>query len=192
MATDPPDAAPAVCTTAQAARLLGVSSTTVQDMVGRGELPAWTTPGGHRRIDRAAVLALRAARTVPAAPAAALLVADPDRDACARLAAAVAEGRPRVDLLVVHDALDAMLELGRRRPRLLVAAWALGPVDGLALLRQVRRHRSLDATVAVLAGDVDRAALAARGGLPRATALEPGPPDPGRLRELLAGAGQPG
>lgn len=40
----------AVCTTSEAARRLGVSSTTVQVMVERGELKAWRTRGGHRRI----------------------------------------------------------------------------------------------------------------------------------------------
>ncbi|MFM8557014.1 MAG: excisionase family DNA-binding protein [Betaproteobacteria bacterium] len=35
-----------VCTTSEAARRLGVSSTTVQVMVERGELKAWRTRGG--------------------------------------------------------------------------------------------------------------------------------------------------
>ena len=44
-----------VLTTQQAAKLLGVSTTSVQKMVTHGELTAWVTPGGHRRIFRAAV-----------------------------------------------------------------------------------------------------------------------------------------
>jgi excisionase family DNA binding protein len=42
--------ASAVMTTLQAARRLGVSPTTAQFMVERGELQAWKTSGGHRRI----------------------------------------------------------------------------------------------------------------------------------------------
>lgn len=38
------------CTTAQAARILGVSVGTVQKLVERNELQAWRTPGGHRRV----------------------------------------------------------------------------------------------------------------------------------------------
>ena len=39
-------------TTRQAADLLGMSITSVQKMVEAGELEAWVTPGGHRRIRR--------------------------------------------------------------------------------------------------------------------------------------------
>jgi len=47
-----------VLTTKQAAELLDLSITSVQKMVINGELEAWTTPGGHRRIYRASVEAL--------------------------------------------------------------------------------------------------------------------------------------
>ncbi|CAG2144492.1 hypothetical protein LMG31506_03018 [Cupriavidus yeoncheonensis] len=46
----------------EAAKLLGVSTGTVQRMVDKGELAAWTTQGGHRRIYKESVekeLALR-------------------------------------------------------------------------------------------------------------------------------------
>jgi excisionase family DNA binding protein len=44
-----------ILTTQQAARMLGLSTTTVQKMVANGELDAWVTSGGHRRIYRNAV-----------------------------------------------------------------------------------------------------------------------------------------
>jgi len=44
-----------VLTTQQAARILGLSTTSVQKMVISGELEAWVTPGGHRRIFRSAI-----------------------------------------------------------------------------------------------------------------------------------------
>jgi excisionase family DNA binding protein len=40
-------------TTAQAARMLGVSTSTVQKMVDQERVKAWKTLGGHRRIDLA-------------------------------------------------------------------------------------------------------------------------------------------
>ena len=43
------------CTTVEVARRLGLAVRSVQLMVDRGELQAWKTPGGHRRIDRASV-----------------------------------------------------------------------------------------------------------------------------------------
>lgn len=44
-----------ILTTQQAARILGLSTTTVQKMVASGELEAWVTSGGHRRIFRSAL-----------------------------------------------------------------------------------------------------------------------------------------
>ena len=38
-----------ILTTQQAARMLGLSTTTVQKMVANGELDAWVTSGGHWR-----------------------------------------------------------------------------------------------------------------------------------------------
>ena len=43
------------CTTREVAQLLGMAVRSVQMMVDRGELEAWKTPGGHRRISRQSV-----------------------------------------------------------------------------------------------------------------------------------------
>ena len=49
-------------TTIEVAGLLGMAVRSVQLMVDRGELEAWKTPGGHRRISRASVERWLAAR----------------------------------------------------------------------------------------------------------------------------------
>lgn len=43
-------------TTAQAARMLGMSTTMLQKLVDQGRFQAWKTHGGHRRIDLKSVL----------------------------------------------------------------------------------------------------------------------------------------
>jgi excisionase family DNA binding protein len=48
--------------TLEVARLLGMAVRSVQMMVDRGELEAWKTPGGHRRISRGSVERWRASR----------------------------------------------------------------------------------------------------------------------------------
>jgi len=54
-----------ILTTRDAARLLGVAVSTVQLWIESGALPAWKTPGGHRRVRLGAVLALRRQRGRP-------------------------------------------------------------------------------------------------------------------------------
>lgn len=46
---------PEDCSTRDVAQALGMAVRSVQLMVDRGELEAWKTPGGHRRISRASV-----------------------------------------------------------------------------------------------------------------------------------------
>jgi len=181
-----------VCTTSEAARLLGVSNTTVQLMVERGELRAWKTPGGHRRISRPALEAMRAARAAHARPAVdaravdglVVLVADPDPTAGDAMRAMASPDLP-VQVLRARDALAAMLMLERHRPDLLVAAHRIRPVDGLELLRSVRDHAEFDGMAAVLAGPLDEPALRARGGLPRGTVLHSLPLPADALSDFL-------
>ncbi len=50
------DPQPEFLSTAEAARLLGLSTTLVQTLVDQNELVAWKTRGGHRRISRKSVI----------------------------------------------------------------------------------------------------------------------------------------
>ncbi len=60
-----------VLTTTQAARLLGVSVRTAQLFIEGGSIASWKTPGGHRRVHRADVLAfMERTNHTPAAPSA--------------------------------------------------------------------------------------------------------------------------
>jgi excisionase family DNA binding protein len=47
-------------TVGEAAEWLNISPTAVRDAIDRGELKAWRTPGGHRRVDPESVKRLRA------------------------------------------------------------------------------------------------------------------------------------
>ncbi|WP_419894875.1 helix-turn-helix domain-containing protein, partial [Pseudomonas aeruginosa] len=59
---------PEICSTTEAAERLGMAVRSVQLMVDRGELQAWKTPGGHRRILRSSLDAWLAAKAGAAAP----------------------------------------------------------------------------------------------------------------------------
>lgn len=170
-----PSAAVGVCTTSEAARLLGVSNTTVQTMVERGELHAWKTRGGHRRIARASIDALRearaagqAARRVDAAEVA-LLAVEPDATARGRLEAAVARWSEPVRLLWAADAFDALVALERHRPDVLLTDLRATPIDGFEFLRRVRAVPEYRPIAIVVATALEDADLAAHGGLPPGT-----------------------
>jgi excisionase family DNA binding protein len=53
-----PDGDDQILTTREAAKLLGIAVSTAQQWIENGALPAWKTPGGHRRVRLADVSAL--------------------------------------------------------------------------------------------------------------------------------------
>jgi len=63
----------------EASRLLGVDPDTLRRWADEGRVPAFTTPGGHRRFERRALERLIAARRTGPAGALASLGASPDR-----------------------------------------------------------------------------------------------------------------
>jgi excisionase family DNA binding protein len=69
-----------ILTTSQAAKLLGISVRTAQLLIEGGSLRSWKTPGGHRRVYRADVMAL-INQTHPALPPSVLSASDVHDDA---------------------------------------------------------------------------------------------------------------
>lgn len=143
-------------TTAEVAKLLGMAVRSVQLMVDRGELEAWKTPGGHRRITRASVERWRGRQGDPAAsgtPAAApapapaqagtgprvLLIEDSVHfQNLVRLL--VQRHFPEVQLHVAHDGITGMALYGQIQPDVLLVDIPLPDIDGAALITTLRTH----------------------------------------------------
>jgi excisionase family DNA binding protein len=62
-----------------ASRLLGIDPDTLRRWADQGRVPAWITPGGHRRFDRSALERLASSRHRPARRVLANLGASPER-----------------------------------------------------------------------------------------------------------------
>ena len=130
------------CTTVEAARLLGLAVRSVQSMVDRGELDAWKTPGGHRRISRASVERWLTARRLPETPladASAQVLLIEDSVHCQNLVSLLM--RERFADLQLHTASDGITGLamyGALRPDLLIVDIVLPGIDGVALLTALR------------------------------------------------------
>lgn len=111
-------------TTRAAARLLNVSPGTVQKMVERGELGAWKTNGGHRRIHKETVHSMLIARAGAASRSARhdldLVVFHPDRAEAQRIPAQLARWGMPVRSTVVADVLDTVIASVKARPRVVL------------------------------------------------------------------------
>ena len=131
-----------ILTTADTARLLGVSVRTAQLLIEGGSIPSWKTPGGHRRVYRADIEALIEGRApgTPAPSATVVVVAPADRlPHYERLFSAVGECMAEI----FGDTHAALLAIGAIHPCAVLVDLADADGERLALLHSVKANPSL-------------------------------------------------
>jgi excisionase family DNA binding protein len=172
---------PDVCTTQEAASILGISVTSVQKLVEGGEMPAWKTPGGHRRIPRESVLAYKAmagtgqrAENAPP-PRASLLVVEDEELQRAVFAVQFKKWQLPVDVTFCSTGYEALIEIGVRPPDILFLDIAMKGIDGYEVMETVLNRPSLrEVNIAIVSGVLPEE-LEARGGVPPGVAFFPKP-----------------
>lgn len=146
-----PNSVPDTCSTTEAAQQLGMAVRSVQLMVDRGELQAWKTPGGHRRILRSSLDAWLASRAAPAAAAPAPAVVRAPRPTTLLLiedsvhfqnliSLIVKRELPEAELHVASDGIAGLAMAGRLEPDVLLIDILLPGIDGAALITSLRSH----------------------------------------------------
>ncbi|MEO6919854.1 MAG: response regulator [Collimonas sp.] len=159
-------------TTQEAARLLGISVTSVQQLVERGILVAWKTQGGHRRIPREAVEALKAERSdlledkgSLSSTLSALIVED---NALQRKVyeKQISSWDIPLDISFCENGYQALMEIAQRKYDILLLDIVMEGIDGYEIVKTVLAKpdlRHIDIAVLTTLGRDD---LEARGGLP--------------------------
>lgn len=151
-AVNPTTTVPDTCSTTEAAQRLGMAVRSVQLMVDRGELQAWKTPGGHRRILRSSLdawLAGRGGASAPAAPVAesgragrplTLLLIEDSVHFQNLISLVVKRELPGAALHVASDGIAGLAMAGRLEPDVLLIDILLPGIDGAALITSLRSH----------------------------------------------------
>lgn len=158
------------CTTLEVARRLGMAVRSVQLMVDRGELRAWKTPGGHRRISRSSVDQWLATRQAPergqtagaggvvgtagaAAPgrrarrsSSRVLLIEDSRHFQNLVALLMQQQFPAVELHVADDGIAGLALAGRLQPQVLLVDILLPGIDGATLITGLRSNPAFHGT----------------------------------------------
>lgn len=108
-----------IMTTAQTAKLLGVSVRTAQLLIEGGSLPSWKTPGGHRRVYRRDVEAIIANAPADADRPSSHVVALASGQLRSELELAAAS-TPEFTLDIASGRSAALLAIGETRPAALI------------------------------------------------------------------------
>jgi len=130
--------------------MLGMAVRSVQLMVDRGELAAWKTPGGHRRISRASVeqwMAQRARqaeglRRVEPAPARAprVLLIEDSAHFQNLTSLLMRQHVPGAELHIADDGIAGLALYGQLQPDVLIVDILLPGIDGATLITSLRSH----------------------------------------------------
>lgn len=146
------------CTTLDVAQRLNLAVRSVQLMVDRGELQAWKTPGGHRRISRASVDRWLATRHAGPAQAAApgsttghaapssrpgaprVLLIEDSRHYQNLVSMLLAQKFPELELHIADNGIPGLAMAGELRPALLIVDILLPGIDGATLITSLRSH----------------------------------------------------
>ena len=174
------------CTTREAAEMLGVSLKTAQLWSESGLLEAWRTEGGHRRIYRDSVQRLlveSAGAKTPVAeetePASArtlsILVAEDDDNLRRLYSMQLRTWSMAPKVMVVPTGFEALLEIGRHAPDLLITDLRMPEMDGFRMLRILRNVEELNQMRIVVVSGLDREEIAANGGVPEDVVVFPKP-----------------
>ncbi len=161
------------CGTSYAAKLMGLSVATVQSLVEKGEIEAWKTLGGHRRIALHSINAYLAKNSPQLARADTdpknrlrVLIVEDDENARELYRCQFEEWDLPVDCTWMPSAIEALMDIASMRPDLLITDLSMPGVDGIEMLRALKRNQNLAEMQIIVISGLPADAVASRGGLP--------------------------
>ncbi len=184
-----------ICTTQQAAKMLGISVTSVQQLVESGEIEAWKTKGGHRRISLAAVQCYRgtlAAPTPVSAPATkplntdlTILIVEDDKMQRLVYDRQIRAWNLPASVHFCDNGYRALVEIATRKPDILLADIMMDGIDGYEVVTTILSYPDLaQMNIAILSG-MPPDDIAARGGVPDGVVFFEKPVNYDELRGFL-------
>ena len=158
------------CGTFFAARLLGLSVGTVQGLVEKGDLQAWKTKGGHRRISMQSIREYQRKNGLTEISEKTqflkVLVVEDDAPMLELFKSTIDTWSLPVDCSLMSSAMEALIDINTIKPDLLITDLNMPGVDGFELLRTLRANPSFSSMVMVAMTGLSNAEIAERGGLP--------------------------
>lgn len=150
------------------ARACQVSPATVANWIDQGLLKGHKTPTGRRRVEADDLAAFLRAHEMSVPPElegnhspATVLIVDDDPGYLKALVLTIESSDLDVEVVEAATGMDALLEIGRVRPNVIVLDYSLPDLNAPQVIRRLLEPgRSLDAEVLVVTGGMPEAAAA--------------------------------
>ena len=148
----PPDE-DAFLTTVDVARRVQMARTTVQRWIDAGDLRAFRTVGGHRRVKQSDLVAFMRKHKMPlprrAGPGVRLLVVDDEPHFVRAVAAVLRNASASVQVEVAETSAEGLLLLGVHRPDAVLLDGLMDGIDGFAICEQLKRTKETSGVIVV-------------------------------------------
>ncbi len=123
--------------------LLQINPSSVVKWVNEGLLPAYRTPGGHRRIRRADLVSFLRGNGMFIPPelgggVTRVLMVDDDVRLLSAFARAMRAHADRIELEVVQSGIEALVKVGAAKPDVLIIDIHMPEVDGFEVCRRLK------------------------------------------------------
>lgn len=186
-----------IYTTRQVADQLGLSISTVQQLVETGALAAWKTSGGHRRIPDSAVKQYLSNQDTmevvnehrPETPAhiSTLLILEDDLVQQTLYRNRVAEWNLPLEITFCSNGYDALIEVALRQPDILLLDIVMDGIDGYEVLKAITSRPNFRLSHIALLTNLSEAEIQRLGGLPSGVLYMNKPINFDELRGYLRG-----
>lgn len=183
-------------TSREAAKVLGVSVTTIQLWVESGVLPAWKTAGGHRRIPSEAIDAMLAGQqsTVakdPVTHAHGVLIVEDEPVQRELYKMKFAEWNLPVNLYLAQDGFEGLVMAGKYAPDLIIADLSMPGMDGFEMIRKLAQSEEIRIPAVVVVTGLNAQEIEAHGGLPQGIPVYSKPLALGVLKPIVEQIARP-
>ncbi len=176
--------------TREAATRLGVALSTVQLWVETGVLPAWKTPGGHRRIPADVIDSIQARQrsvlsSTPTPELFRALVVEDDPVQRELYSRQFSEWNLPIQLFMAEDGFEGLVLIGRHSPDLVITDLAMPEMDGFKMIRRLKTQSAITRSSIIVVTALGPDDIEAEGGLPAGIPVYPKPIPFAALRVLV-------
>lgn len=177
-------------TSREAAKKLGVSTTTIQLWVESGVLSAWKTAGGHRRIPSEAVDAMLSKQQSAAGReqrphAHGVLIVEDDPVQRELYKIKFAEWGLPVSLYLAQDGFEGLVMSGKYAPDLIISDLSMPGMDGFEMIRRLVRSREVRIPALIVVTALTAKEIESHGGLPEGIPVYSKPIHLGVLKPII-------
>ena len=155
-------------TSYQAGSILQVNPSSVNKWVKDGRIPAFRTPGGHRRIRASDLVAFLNRHQMPipgvltnAAQARVLILVD-NPDEIGQLQRLFTPYAGSLDVHIIDNGVDALVQVGAFRPNLVVLDVEIAKMDGFDVCRRLHSNNLAENMVIIMMASRVDASIEAR------------------------------